>query len=533
MTPDPPVGHMRLGDKVTPALTTSPVGQPYVVSVNTTIVGGDMTLHPSSHVFTISGPQLSLDPSQIASLHPPRDAQGTFHEALPHVALGRRTLPWERELDREGVLPDPAPSLDPSGVGSFLGAGTPWLALLVFVDEAPTPEATVLTQVPLSSVVTDSTIRGRLSVTGDPLVDAIEVDGTLLRAILPSRDEIRLLCHVRQVNVDDRELAAGDSDGWFAVVMASRLPTPGARHRACLVSLEARTDLVLPDPWRTGSSAPPLTGRHRLVLLQSWRFTSDAPDPGGGSFKELAQRLDYGLIGKDQPGMADTGHLPMELHDRAGQGQTAWYRGPLTPHAVARDQLGPYHSADQARRVSPETGAEDISYAAAFELGRLLAAADARLAQEIMAWRRHAYEQSARETLTANVEAVTPTPTPPPTSVDGQPPVVGLTPALAAATVMQARTAPPPSADPTGRELVGHAPGLDPTRLDKAWKLPPGTASGVLGHGGGGPVLATQARGRATRTRRRDAGDAASADLAELRRARAALQGDDPDGQTT
>jgi hypothetical protein len=43
-----------------------------------------------------------------------------------------------------------------------------------------------------------------------------------------------------------------------------------------------------------------------------------------------------------------------------------------------------------------ETGAEDVSYAAAFEVGRQLAAADAQLARELMRWRTESYRQAAR-----------------------------------------------------------------------------------------------------------------------------------------
>ncbi len=84
--------------------------------------------------------------------------------------------------------------------------------------------------------------------------------------------------------------------------------------------------------------------------------------------------------------------------DRAGAPEQSWYRGPLASQPLTRDPLGPYHSADQARRVVAETGAENISYASAFEVGRLLAAADARLAQELMRWRRGAFRASARDT---------------------------------------------------------------------------------------------------------------------------------------
>ena len=94
--------------------------------------------------------------------------------------------------------------------------------------------------------------------------------------------------------------------------------------------------------------------------------------------------------------MTDTGHLRVESVNRLGAPETVFYRGPLVPTPLSRDPNGPYHSADQARRVAPDVGAEDVSYACAFEVGRLLAAADARLAQELMRWRRGAYLRSAK-----------------------------------------------------------------------------------------------------------------------------------------
>ena len=96
--------------------------------------------------------------------------------------------------------------------------------------------------------------------------------------------------------------------------------------------------------------------------------------------------------------MADTGHIQIDVTDRLGAPEQSWYRGPFVSQPLTRDPLGPYHSADQARRVVAETGAENISYASAFETGRLLAAADGRLAQELMRWRRTAFSASARAT---------------------------------------------------------------------------------------------------------------------------------------
>ncbi|HWD78058.1 MAG TPA: hypothetical protein VG497_04235, partial [Kribbella sp.] len=135
----------------------------------------------------------------------------------------------------------------------------------------------------------------------------------------------------------------------------------------------------------------------RLVLLHSWTFICE----GDGTFRQLMQGLDVGMIGDVEPAsklaVTDTGHLKIDVIDRLGAPEQSWYRGPLVGQPLTRDPLGPYHSADQARRVVAETGAENISYAAAFEAGRLLAAADARLAQDLMRWRRGSFRSSARQ----------------------------------------------------------------------------------------------------------------------------------------
>jgi hypothetical protein len=456
---------MRIYDDVRPAL---PDGL-YRLTASTTLSRPDFAVSSADGYFLVDGPRFALPASDVTAVYPPADAVGEFGDVLPQVVLGRRTLPWERELDPGQVIPPPAP--DPHNLPA---TGVPWLGLLLFVDDPARREVTVLPDpVPLSSVVTDPAIRARLGLGGaDPAVRAIEVDAPLLRQVAPSKDEVRLLSHVRQVNVDDRELAAGDSDGWFAVVQANRLPTPGLRHRACLVSLEQRSDVIFPAPPQPGQSLPP-SAPQRLVLLYTWTFTAAA---AGGSFRELAEALNADLIGLHAPGVTDTGHRPLTLHDRAGGDQTAWYRGPLVSRPLARDPLGPYHAADQALRVSPETGAEDISYAAAFELGRLLGAADGRLAQELMGWRREAYQAAARSSVAGTVWHDVPAiATPPATAV-----ATGMTSPVALTMVERAGSGAGQSADLTLAQAVRAAPGLNPRSLATAWNLSPGDAGRLL-----------------------------------------------------
>jgi hypothetical protein len=475
---DPKIGEMILYDDIQPALLAGEYRM--TVETDVSLPGTATPLPGQDFFFDVEGPRFALSPTEVAGVFPPRGGHGPFDSALPHVALGRRTLPWERPLaDAYTVTGDETPY--------------PFVALVLFESA----ECTLLRNQALADVVPPDVFQ-RLSRPGDIRCDAVEADQQLLRDILPMPDELRLLTHVRQVNVDDRELSAGDSDGYFAVVMGNRIPRAGGSYVACLVSVEERTDLLpttdlvagggwqiyenpeiaqLSEPAdlaggalgtqvtpeeadrirvippgggafiageraastgatravtasaaavsqaslavsasglfqgtqigtiqvagerdRLSSGAAVLNPSARLVLLHSWTFTCE----GDGTFRQLMQGLDVGMMGDTDPAskltVADTGHIQVGVTDRLGAPEQSWYRGPLVSQPLTRDPLGPYHSADQARRVVADTGAENISYAGAFETGRLLAAADGRLAQELMRWRRTAFRASARTT---------------------------------------------------------------------------------------------------------------------------------------
>jgi hypothetical protein len=212
----------------------------------------------------------------------------------------------------------------------------------------------------------------------------------------------------------------------------------------------------------------PLRNLARLVVLQTWQFTCTT----GGTFFEIMQALDVGMIGKvaspGHPPLLDTGHLQLPLQDRAGVPETAWYRGPLVPWELTRDPLGPYHSADQARRATPETGAEDVSYAAAFEVGRLLAAADPRLAQELMRWRRESYRQAARADGLAAIARVSGVQLPADLAERLH---TVLTPRLATAAVERVVANAGPIVDRLGLATATKTVGMDPQSLSTAWGL--------------------------------------------------------------
>jgi hypothetical protein len=214
-----PVRTVVVHDRVEPPLTAGD----YEVRVSQT-VGGDPdlgTVPDDVRHLRVAGPRYRLPGTEILSVFPPPDGDGPFSTRLAQVALKRRTLPWERAD----------------------GPQRPWLALVLLTDG----EGTYLPSVPVDQAVTPG-----LRLTG-PNPDgatcaAIEVPGRVVRQVFPSRQDLPLTTHVRQVPLDDTELAQGDDDGWVAVVFGTRLPRPGMRYRACLISLEGQWTELLDDP---------------------------------------------------------------------------------------------------------------------------------------------------------------------------------------------------------------------------------------------------------------------------------------------
>jgi hypothetical protein len=506
-TPAP--GQMILYDDITPPLVDNSYRM--TLETNVTIDGTNQPLDSKQAFFNIEGPRFRLSPTDVASVVPPRNGHGPFTEVVPHIAIYRRTLPWERKINPDGsAVPVPKTNAD---LPALPPDGLPWLALLLFEEG----EYTLLQNQPLEQVLPADALRAM----GNPqgiTCDTIEIPSDLLASVMPSLEELQLLAHVRQVNVDDRELSVGSKDGFFSVIMSNRLPSPNSKCRACLVSLEGRLSLVPVEPpgqqagispvfigtindanlpalrnsvtaapsglpaKPAGAANPRFTGvtlanppsivrnpiifqqMTRLVLLYSWQYETI----GDNNFRGLMQGLDVGLIGKLQepghPPLTDTCHLKIDVTDRTGAPEQAWYRGPLVPFQLTRDTRGPYHSADQCRTVSAETGGENVSYAAAFEVGRLLAAADPRLAQELMRWRREAFKQSSLADSVSLAEtslSVT-------TAVDLHAPI---TPVLSTNAVERAARGIGPLADPYGLNRVANVVGFNPSAVQQAFQL--------------------------------------------------------------
>jgi hypothetical protein len=232
----PAPGTFNLYSAVTPPVLAGD----YQLNATGTVGYGDGSgaVDPHRPWLRVVSSRYTMPPDQLLSTFPPANAEGAWAARLPQVVLKRRTLPWER-------VPGTGPG----------DADLPWLALVVLAEG----EGKLSTEVEVTQCVTPGvTLDGPSDV---PKGLYIEVPKSIVDAVFPTKDDLQFLVHVREVDKSDTELAAGDDDGWMAVVLGNRFPQPTVtatdagpvttpvRYLACLISVEGQVDhLAQPAP---------------------------------------------------------------------------------------------------------------------------------------------------------------------------------------------------------------------------------------------------------------------------------------------
>ncbi|SBS33281.1 hypothetical protein MSP8886_02703 [Marinomonas spartinae] len=406
LTSPPPLGSIQFYKGYFPSLLP---GEHHInLTQNLQNYPGDDT--PSytapQQTFEVKAPQFRIDPNIISSIYPPKASQGKYEQVLPFVVLHDAALPWERSL----VPGDPPPQ---DG-----GTTTPWMALLLLAeDEVIMPEgasspitATTVTEL-LTADPHNLVFKPQLSTSGlsqDELnasCQTICIPGELFASVLPSVADLTYLAHCCCSHT-------ADADGSLhSTVLANRLPVtpPGKSQRyfAHLVSLEGFADYLGPSATTAIPTQPHSQQlmQVQLISLYNWSFTCLAEE--NISFKQLLT----GLIASEQTtgtgsltlptptaGTPDSvtnrlaeGYAPLTFMAGDGEQSFAWYRGPLcampapTLPAVGQQQLAILQAprADALMIYLQQQGIFDLSYAAAWNIGRNLALTDADFAQKL------------------------------------------------------------------------------------------------------------------------------------------------------
>ncbi|MDT5271218.1 MAG: hypothetical protein QOH49_3404 [Acidobacteriota bacterium] len=347
-----------------------------VLQQTVSLEGGEEHHYYRDQPFEVLAPRYTIEGSEIQAYFPPPGGVADYQNALPHLVLRTRNLPWERSV--------------------WPGEGRePWFVLLVLseqdilegraavktgtvADLAPTDNAAAV----WSRVEAGATVMlpkfAREGEDAETPVRLLDLDLDLFIKLCPRREELPLLAHIRRVDTADKVPLEMVADGEFAVLVANRFPQMGA-NTIHLISLEG-WDTLLDTPATQTHAAT----RLRLVTLGSWSFVS-AP-AGQDTFGGLMQRLRKNVAvfnvtppaqggEQDVNGALARGYVPIDYRPLESTPTFAWYRGPLSPVVRAPLDWPPFRSADSALVFDESTALFDVSYAAAWQLGRLLALA--------------------------------------------------------------------------------------------------------------------------------------------------------------
>jgi hypothetical protein len=395
------------------------------------------TAAPSSRLqVSVAGPRFSLAPSDIQSQFPPPKSLGAYYNILPQIIFNRTTLPWERTIDNS----------EPSGNTTPV----PWLALVLF---DPVADSVVLTNLTVNDLL--NTYRqsaapvgapefvkmlprdvsakpgpGELKLeTGQHLNDrltVVDIPRKLLWRVLPSEKDIALLAHVREGQCPDNPSIAAQ----YTLIFCNRLPAAGSagmgsQSTVHLISLEGRKPLL-----DALVEEPTDDGLVRFVSLANWSFSTmqqsrafshwvkgawcpDASrqDPNnltkpstcsGGVIHTL--RLPPGTHASSERFLSQ-GYVPIRHQTRQGNHLVSWYRSPLLPGPGPEANLKlPAELSDRLVRFISDVGMFDVTYAAAWELGRALTLRSTKVAVELYNWKRsHALRSSQAEQAIAHL----------------------------------------------------------------------------------------------------------------------------------
>ena len=383
--------------------------------------------------FTVAGEHYALNSLQIDSVFPPAGAMGDFSLVLPHIILNRSTLPWEN--------------------GSGDGKGTtPWLALLLFQEgeiSASEGKDFFVRHIPVSAW---ESAPNEPPKSQSPKEDQVSIivcanptgwDST----ILPTYDELSKFVHVRSTDGVEKAVVVSkrlpEKDEKNIVHLVSLENCFDATGAFAGKSIDSKPALISLKSWEffcndhfiiseelIESDSSGFTDDQKVVLLRikGSEYFNDADlikaittqglsinaNKAGDQLKtkllttfrighlpDILKHLDRKNDARLRLATNNTvsdpvitaGYVTIPYYLKTGNKIDALYRGPMIPQTAspATDFVPLFH-ADKAFRYIKEVDKLDVSYAAAWELGKLLAIQNKNFSIALYQWKRACYQ---------------------------------------------------------------------------------------------------------------------------------------------
>lgn len=349
-----------------------------------TITGRQTVTQPVSDTFQvqkeicIAANTRTLAGQDVFGVYPLPEQQGDFAGTLPFLVLNDQVYPWIRHW-RDDID----------------GRPVPWLALIVVSEEEGAAETDVknaeLPGLKEQGVFFPLKEGEVTSCRDDDNIHILTVPVQTYRSVMPEASDLPWLTHVKFVDLSATEDAIAEQDGWFATVIANRF-VPSYEGRC----VKSTVHLISVDGYLNGD-IPAGCDRVRFISIYHWSVYSEKAQD-----ESFAALMDG--IGKNSRAVTEQALKPHYL--RTGEKTYARYHSPLLPyHAERYDNLGGEgrYTADGRLIYDAQNGILDISYSAAFNLGRMISLSRRTEAEKIVAWRR---EQAMGEHLRALDQAI-------------------------------------------------------------------------------------------------------------------------------
>ncbi|KAL8743826.1 MAG: hypothetical protein Q9184_008071, partial [Pyrenodesmia sp. 2 TL-2023] len=407
--------------------------------------------------FTVVAPRFQIDPKVIDSYYPP---DGFVEEGriLPHIVFKDPYLPWERSLFQPRFFPaasviDPFFRLktrppwmalvvfDPEELKLTKADGDALRIPAFNANELPSSGAYPMTvgdyltkvtsRVPLEEGLPwGSTVWAHLQASPDPAT-IIFPKKDLVQTIFPQEQllESMFMAHVRQVSTTDMSDAATDDSRLYSICVSHRSgPTigPGSTKPTTQIVHLVSVENIIYGPYDLSNASD----RMGMISLFSWNYTSTPPLPSNFTaiMKNLADqkqmlRPPNPILNEVVTSVNDQTSSAIKasariLHERlslgysisrwrtsTGEETAAFMRGPLVPLPTLRtptaktpsDWPATSNTGKDYQILDRDLGLMDMTYPAAWQLGKMMAMLDAVFFQALLRFRSAMHKTATSE----------------------------------------------------------------------------------------------------------------------------------------
>lgn len=308
--------------------------------------------------FDIISRGFTLLQDDVFSVYPAENMEGEFQREVPFLVSGAKTLPW---IYGDGRLP--------------------WVALIVIgesdlgISEKDISIGELLSEKPEALYFPTLAMPSKFVEKKEDHCHILDIPLALYREIMPQKAETEYLCHSKYTPLADTQENISGMDGFFSVVTGNRF-IPLGRTVMHLVSV-----LGYPD-----YSSREYEGYDNVRLISLYRWGVCCQPHSKADFQNVMENLDSRAFQGSRENRLSKQGMSAKIHyTRAGDLTGSLYHSPLVPY-IPEDLpqiLEPCHSADSVLIYDKVSGIFDATYAAAWQLGRMLALSEDGMPQTV------------------------------------------------------------------------------------------------------------------------------------------------------